>query len=540
MKKVLIFSLAIAFALSSCKKDHPNQSSTNFSGVESAADLKAPAGFDWRTTKKVSIDISTLASEGEKQIKIFDLEGHLLLNRLTAVETGDKLDLQLPLSQKELILTHNGIQETVKINSTTGSILTQKSGGYPSNAPCPCDGRMENVTFQYSGATGATLTVWYKDKGNSKSKSHTFANLTTGDIISVNGFTTSGNSNKTPRLEAQTFLSLNNGGSYCNVHTSCSEYILGNVYGPFKVIAFTDGNGKTCSDQCVDSDNDGCCDVDDAFPNDPTKCDIQYIPGENVYGSYAFEDLWPSTGDFDFNDKVIDRTTSLIIDGNGEVSSAQYKFVLRAAGAGYKNGFGFSLPNTSPSDVLSVTSSLVNPGDYTQIDAKGLEMNQSKAVVILYEDWNHIVSYTQNGKYYNTVKPGPGISAGVGSSDTITVDVVFSNPQQVADMLEIDPFVIRNRTRDAEIHLPWFGPTDLANPSYFNTFHDASAYPGSGNNYVNSNNIPWGIETPLSAFEWPQEKIDITNVYYDFASWAMTSSPANWYSNGNRDASKIY
>lgn len=540
MKKVLIFSLAIAFALSSCKKDHPNQSSTNFSGVESAADLKAPAGFDWRTTKKVSIDISTLASEGEKQIKIFDLEGHLLLNRLTAVETGDKLDLQLPLSQKELILTHNGIQETVKINSTTGSILTQKSGGYPSNAPCPCDGRMENVTFQYSGATGATLTVWYKDKGNSKSKSHTFANLTTGDIISVNGFTTSGNSNKTPRLEAQTFLSLNNGGSYWNVHTSCSEYILGNVYGPFKVIAFTDGNGQTCSDQCVDSDNDGCCDVDDAFPNDPTKCDIQYIPGENVYGSYAFEDLWPSTGDFDFNDKVIDRTTLLIIDGNGEVSSAQYKFVLRAAGAGYKNGFGFSLANTSPSDVLSVTSSLVNPGDYTQIDAKGLEMNQSKAVVILYEDWNHIVSYTQNGKYYNTVKPGPGISAGVGSSDTITVDVVFSNPQQVADMLEIDPFVIRNRTRDAEIHLPWFGPTDLANPSYFNTFHDASAYPGSGNNYVNSNNIPWGIETPLSAFEWPQEKIDITNVYYDFASWAMTSSPANWYSNGNRDASKIY
>ena len=396
---------------------------------------------------------------------------------------------------------------------------------------------MENVTFLYSGPSGQTLTVWYKSQGNSKSLSHTFSNLTTGDVISVNGFTTSGNSGNTPRLKSQTFLSLGTTcQNYWNVHTSCSEYILGNNYGPFKVIAFTDGQGRTCATQCVDSDNDGCCDDEDAFPNDPTKCDIQYIPGQNTYGSYAFEDLWPYTGDFDFNDKVIDRTTALFIDKNGDVVEAEHKFVLRAAGAGYSNGFGFAMPNTTPGHVSSVTSSYTNPGNYTLSDSKGLEMGQSKAVVILYENWSSIAQYTSNGAYLNTQKN----NGGVGYCDTITVNVVFSVPQLVANVLEIDPFLIRNGNRDVEIHLPWFGPTDLADASYFHTAQDASAYPQAGNNYVTSNNIPWAIETPLSAFEWPLEKADINSVYYNFATWAMTGLPANWYSDGNRDASKIY
>lgn len=546
MKKLIALSLAVAFLFASCEKDLSNSSKVSkpVGFTSSLAETNVPANFDWRTTQEVTVDLSGLSGSDAKQlIEIYDSHENLLLTKLMKINLGDKLFLRLPKSEKSVTLKHNGLSQTIQVANGVGNILSKKGGGYPSDAPCPCESRMENVTFQYLGQGPDDLTVWYKSQGNTKLQSHSFPNLSTGDIISVNGWTTMGNSGNAPRLMSQTFLSIDGGQTFWNVHTSCSEYILGNIYGPFKVIAFTDGHGRTCSDQCIDTDGDGCCDDDDKFPNDPTKCDIQYLPGENVYGSYAFEDLWPFLGDFDFNDKVIDRTTALILDPNGDVIEAEHKFILRAAGAGYKNGFGFSMPNTTPAEIASVSSSHIVPGDYVVIDGKGLEAGQSKAVVILYENWWQIVNYTYNGKYFNTLPKAK--KGGTGTSDTITVNIVFSVPQIITDVLEIDPFLIRNGNRGAEIHLPWFGPTDLADVSIFGKGADNSGYPNPAsatNQYyvAGANNVPWAIETPLSAFAWPEERIDIGLVYPDIISWALTGSPTNWYNNGNVNAALLY
>jgi LruC domain-containing protein len=400
---------------------------------------------------------------------------------------------------------------------------------------------MENVTFQYSGANGATLTVWWKAPGNNLALSHTFSNLVTGQVISVDGFDLMGNSGKPPRLKAQTFLSLDNGATTWNVHTSCSEYILGNVYGPFTVISFTDGQSRTCGGvQCVDTDGDGCCDDVDAFPNDPNLCDATYIPGENTYASFAYEDLWPTYGDFDFNDMVINRNTVLYLDINGDVVEADHSFELAAAGAGQKNGFGFRMPGISPTDVSMVTSTYANTQDYTTIASNGLEAGQSEAVVIVFENWKNVITITQNGQFYNT-HPDEGL----GYSDSIVVHVKFATPQPVASVLEIDPFLIKDgatrMNRDIEIHLPWYGPTDLVDDTYFRTRNDWSSYPGVGNNYVDSGNIPWAIETAAGAFKWPLERVDIRDAYSQFATWASTGNPATWYSDpALRDDAKLF
>lgn len=288
--------------------------------------------------------------------------------------------------------------------------------------------------------------------------------------------------------------------------------------------------------QCTDSDGDGCCDKDDAFPNDPTKCDVIYVPSENTYNSFAYEDLWPATGDFDFNDKVIDRYTVYGVDPNGDIIDAEHTFVLRAAGAGFHNGFGFSMPALTPGDIDSVHNSYNNPYAYTTLNPNGTEANQSTAVVIVWDDWKAIRTITKNGAFFNTV-----VGGGEGYADTITVKVSFSSPQQLEDV-EMDPFLIRDGLRDREIHLPWFQPTDLVDFSHFNTRQDASALDGVGNNYVDANNIPWAIYTPLGAFQWPVEYQDITTVYFDFAAWAASDGTqyTDWYSNSNRDNSKVY
>jgi LruC domain-containing protein len=60
-------------------------------------------------------------------------------------------------------------------------------------------------------------------------------------------------------------------------------------------------------------------------------------------GTLAFEDLWPSTGDYDFNDLVVDYDFK--IKNNQEfVKSITATFVLKAYGASSHNGFGFTLP----------------------------------------------------------------------------------------------------------------------------------------------------------------------------------------------------
>lgn len=287
---------------------------------------------------------------------------------------------------------------------------------------------------------------------------------------------------------------------------------------------------------CPDADGDGCCDQDDKFPNDPTKCDEYFEPSEDTYNTVAYEDLWPYSGDYDFNDKVVDRYSTYGLDADGKVIDVVHKIYLRAGGAGYHNGFAINMPDLAPSAVASVTGA-VNPQSYTTLNANGTEAGQSTAVVVVWEDWFDIVTWG-GGAFFNTQ---PGFAKG--TSDTVTIHITFASPQEVTDMT-FDPFLIKNGLRNSEVHLPWFGPTDLADLSFFNTGQDASDLNGPGNNYVNSSNKPWAIYTPVQVFDYPIEKTDIVLAHLKFAAWAASDGAQfpDWYLDqpGYRDNSKIY
>ncbi len=543
MKKVSALAVMVALFAASCSKVESNKNAA----ISSSSELVAPANFDWQTSGTAQLDMSALlnSSATSQVVKVYSEKGILLAVRNMANDKRNIISLDIPKSESSVIVAYDNQVQDVTLQSGTTLVTAKKKGGkggnngpgiIPPGFSCECEGRMRTFSIIYSGVATTTIELHEKQKGNNVGNTliSTYANVSTGDTVV---FSRPGNN----RLFSQSHVKVN--GVTYNIHTSCSVDILGDVYGPMLVISYTNGNNTVCDwtpPGCVDTDGDGCCDNDDLFPNDPTKCDVQYIPGENVYGSYAWEDLWPMMGDFDFNDKVVDRNTVLVLDPAGEVTEVTHKFVVKAGGADYLNGFGFAMPGIAPADVQMVTSSYAQPGQYTTIDAKGLEAGQSEAVVIVYENWKHVVTYTQNGRFFNTMEAGGLETPGIGYSDTIIVTVKFANAQLVEEVLEIDPFLIRNGERGAEIHLPWFGPTDLMNNANFGLVDDASAYPAIGNNWVNANNLPWAIETPAGAFDWPIERIDIVNAYYDFVEWATLGTPANWYSNANRDASKIY
>ena len=101
---------------------------------------------------------------------------------------------------------------------------------------CQCEGRMENFTVIYKGTSGKTVKAYNKKMDYLIA---TFDNVQYGDELVINGF------DKHDRLESKTMLKVD--WTAYEIHTSCSVNILGDEIGPFEVIAYTDGEGYSCS-----------------------------------------------------------------------------------------------------------------------------------------------------------------------------------------------------------------------------------------------------------------------------------------------------
>jgi len=284
-----------------------------------------------------------------------------------------------------------------------------------------------------------------------------------------------------------------------------------------------------------DSDGDGVNDPVDDYPDDPTKAYDNFYPAENTFGSLAFEDLWPNKGDYDFNDQVVDYSFKEVMNANNEVTEIEAKFIIKAIGASYENGFGFELP-IDPSLVQSVSGSVIS-GSAVTLASNGLEAAQDNAVVIVFDNAYNIISRPQ-GYYVNTQKGAPHINP-----DTVTTVIVFNNPvsTEVLGNPPYNPFIFINQHRDREVHLPGYAPTTLAAESgLFDTGDDNSSASGY---YKTKNNLPWALDI-VSPFDYPFEKISIDKAHKYFVDWAESSGQnySDWYkdNNGYRVLENIY
>ena len=286
-----------------------------------------------------------------------------------------------------------------------------------------------------------------------------------------------------------------------------------------------------------DSDGDGTTNTFDQYPNDPARAFNNYYPAQNVFGSLVFEDLWPSKGDYDFNDMVVDYNFNQITNSNNQVKEVKSKIKLKAIGASYHSAFGISM-NTSPSNVESITGQR-NTKDYLAFQANKTEAGQSKAVIICFDDAYNMLHYPGTGIGVNTVPGNPYVVP-----ETVDMDGVFVSSIAVSTMgtPPYNPFIIINRNRGVEVHLPGQAPTDLANTGLFGTGDD-NTDPAMGKYYVSDKYLPWAINLPVS-FDYPIEKKAITTAYLMFNTWATSQGKdyPDWYLPvaGYRNSSNIY
>ena len=284
----------------------------------------------------------------------------------------------------------------------------------------------------------------------------------------------------------------------------------------------------------LDDDEDGVPNDVDEYPTDPERAFNVYYPSQNTFGTLAFEDLWPSKGDYDFNDMVVDYNIVHVTNATNQVVDAFGTLKLRAMGAAFQNGFGIEL-TAAPDDIAQI--------EYTYQDqttlVKSLEANQAKAVFILW----------QNGF---SLLPAPGGSTGVNTTPLapfvapyeLKFSITTTAPVDLIDfgIPPYNAFIYVNQERGKEVHLLDFTPTNLVTSSYFGTFNDASV-PATSDYYKTSTGLPWAIHISES-LEYPIEKAPIISAYTHFAQWAESGGVdfPDWFMDkpGYRVVENIY
>ena len=231
-----------------------------------------------------------------------------------------------------------------------------------------------------------------------------------------------------------------------------------------------------------------------------------FYPNEFTNATIAFEDLWPYSGDYDFNDLVISYNIKTILNAENNVTQVDYNYIVESIGAAYKNGFGLELEGVSPSAISSVTGSNLTEGIITN-NANGTEQAQPNAVIIFFDN-----------AHLNVGLPN-------------TISIVFENPITTAALgnAPFNPFLIANMNRLKEVHLPnkptTYYPTTVS-------IEEGPTVRDSDGNFKTPEGFPWAMNIN-GKYKAPKEKVIITEAYNFFANWATSggTSYPDWYQN---------
>lgn len=354
-------------------------------------------------------------------------------------------------------------------------------------------------------------------------------------LLSTGSATINGSSKVSGAIEWADITGILKNGTAANFVNGASFVQLANATNYIPVSPCNpDGVG---SPKIIDKDGDGVADLLDDYPDDPDRAFDNYIPSRSGFATYAFEDLWPSTGDYDFNDLVVNARIKYVTNARNLVVDVVGKYYVAAVGGSYSSGFGLQFDNLLSGDIKSVKRTNSNSQGYITENSNGTENGPDKAVIILWDNTERMI-HRAGGSTFNAITGNP-----VGTSDTLDITITLSSPKPIKEVgaMPLNHFLIKNMERKVEIHLPNALPTSLAAVSLFGTGNDASK-PGLGRYYITAGNLPWGLYLPTQ-FDYPSEKTEILKAYLKFREWAESGGTLyqDWYSNIKyRDENGIY
>ncbi len=284
----------------------------------------------------------------------------------------------------------------------------------------------------------------------------------------------------------------------------------------------------------ADTDGDG---IIDQFDDEPNNIEVACLI--NWQGTLVFEDLWPAKGDYDFNDLVNGYDITHAINADGLIHEVRANYTIKAAGAGFNNGFGTLFEDVDRSDIASITGR-TSTGTFAK-DGNGTTASGDPNEALVY-NWDAtkdiIVNDINAGAFFNTI---PGGGEGNEKTENIVITFVHS-PVNTPGATGVSPwqlglppyntFIVSNADQTREVHLADMMESSLHDDSRYGTVDDDSN-PGVGRYFktMAPSNLPWGLDIPTGTFAWPKERVDILTAYPQFGAWAMSGGVVNttWY-----------
>lgn len=586
MKNLIFLSLIAAMTFISCeKRDLISNDDPDPTNPTSLDELNVPPSFDWSTSVANTLSITLQHSPDisvEGQVLLLIGNNNIILSKSIIKNDQALFNIKIPTDAGDLYLFYPNTANKKKLDLTSNAkgdgtmavepqprVSTKSNGldydkkladkyfnNYRYKIPNDLKGQnlVQNPYFDQNNLAhdGRNWTKqrtpgkWYYTRSNSTAVTTNvngnmvFKNTTNSYDVLQQSFPVSGGSTYNFSLVFSGNLNLwldnfNANGQWIgetHVVTSgnkitSSGNILPNAtsfqfYIGLYSGAWVDSVIYTSTNVVADTDGDGINDNGDDYPNDSTKAFDIYYPTIG-YQTIAFEDLWPSKGDYDFNDIVISAKTHYIANASGDYVQASYELSLDACGSSLPSGLGIN--------ILDMNKNIITGDVIDSVIGYGYQDPNVTNGVIVYGNHFNTMSH-----YYNNTS----LTENTGTPEIYNVTVKFNTgvSKTLAAALYISDFYyFGTNNRGREIHLPNFPPTNAATTAIFGTYND-----DPNHHYRTVTGLPWGIEvvTTNKTFMHPLEKIPITTAYTSFASWAASQGTTNttWYNSST--SGKVY
>jgi LruC domain-containing protein len=261
--------------------------------------------------------------------------------------------------------------------------------------------------------------------------------------------------------------------------------------------------------QIADADADGVPDTLDYYPEDPTRASMMVFPAGGV-SVVAFEDLYPSAGDADFNDFVVQVKNEEDRNAQGLVVRLRGEYRVLARGAGYKHNLFLNLPGAGTAHIVVRNGAGQVVADLTQ------NLSSFMALPVFPKSNRYFANPKKNSsELFDSSQLCPNMCNVHANSRYVDgysaeIELVFDEPIPAPGNAPYDLFIYV-LDKKKEIHFPGMG--------------------GDGSNpYIDSKGFPWGLKVP-EQWNWPLEKQHIETGYPKFRSWyeSRGENDRDWY-----------
>lgn len=311
-----------------------------------------------------------------------------------------------------------------------------------------------------------------------------------------------------------------------NLEVSCSDYTLNapsgifyTVTSPARIVAYDQSTVEIAATECnAGGNNDAGAGTD---PDDQTTPEVSL----GTY-SYAFEDNWPSFGDYDMNDFVVDMDITKFQNNDNQVTKVQLKAKLRSVGAAKRLAAAVQLDGVAANNVKGVTysnSSIV--GTSFNLASNGTESGQTYAVVPITSDAHQ--AFGQSDVAFISTKGGQVAPV------ELTITAEFNTPLANFTYENLNVFIVnfmQNQGGRNEVHLAGYKATDKINSSLVQAEVNSGLLSSIDQPFKSKKGYPWAISVPVS-FDYPLEAKNIKDVFPNFKSWATSGGETHqdWY-----------